>query len=69
MPVCNFASSDRSYADIRDLSIMIESASELSSILLTLQDVEKDINIIDRGQLSSRLGTIYTALNTIPGFE
>ena len=60
-------SSDRSYADIRDLSIMIESASELSSILLALRDVEKNINIIDRGQLSSRLGTIYTALNTIPG--
>ena len=60
-------SSDRSYADIRDLSIMIESAPELSPILLTLQDVEKNIDIIDGNQLSSRLGTIYTALNTIPG--
>ena len=60
-------SSDRSYADIRDLSIMIESAPKLSPILLTLQDVEKNIDVIDGNQLSNKLGTIYTALNTIPG--
>ena len=59
--------SDRSYADIRDLSMMIGSGSELSAILLTLKNVEKNIDMFDGIQLSDQLGEIYTALNKIPG--